>query len=147
VTDAAGAQRELVKDALGRLTDVYEDPAGSNFHTQYVADALNNVRQVMQGGSRSSRSGASTAWITSASLASGQLCSLLRTLGVRYCSNWSGVVSRSLTAAAIHSPREDADVFTPLGCRVNHEMNDSEKSVPDSALCSSASGPQDPSRM
>ena len=66
MTDAAGAQRELVKDALGRLTDVYEDPAGSNFHTQYVADALNNVRQVMQGGSRSSRSGASTAWITSA---------------------------------------------------------------------------------
>ncbi len=49
VTDQAGKKRKLMSDGLDRLTDVYEDPAGSNFHTNYIVDPLNNVRTVAQG--------------------------------------------------------------------------------------------------
>jgi RHS repeat-associated protein len=60
-TDQAGKARTLVSDALGRVTDVYEDPAGSNFHTQYTVDPLGNVRTVKQinstqGGTNQTRS-------------------------------------------------------------------------------------------
>ncbi len=47
-TDQAGKARTLVSDALGRLTDVYEDPSGNNFHTNYAY--ANNVVTVTQGG-------------------------------------------------------------------------------------------------
>ena len=46
-TDQAGKARTLVTDALGRLTDVYEDPGGNNFHTNYAY--LNNIVTVTQG--------------------------------------------------------------------------------------------------
>ena len=50
VTDQANLQRAFVTDALGRLTDVYEDPQGNNnFHTNYVFDALGNLLTVNQG--------------------------------------------------------------------------------------------------
>lgn len=50
VTDQAGKQRKSVTDALGRLTSVYEDPAGLNYLTSYSYDALGNLRKVNQGG-------------------------------------------------------------------------------------------------
>jgi RHS repeat-associated protein len=43
-----GHSRESVTDALGRLTDVYEDPLGVNYHTAYTYDALGNLRTVTQ---------------------------------------------------------------------------------------------------
>jgi RHS repeat-associated protein len=49
VTDQASNQRASVTDALGRTTDVYEDPQNNNFHTQYVVDPLNNIVTVNQG--------------------------------------------------------------------------------------------------
>lgn len=51
VTDQAGKQRSSVSDALGRLTDIYEDPdpGGLNYRTSYQYDALGNLRTVMQG--------------------------------------------------------------------------------------------------
>ena len=49
VTDQAGKKRESVTDALGRLTDVYEDPAGWNYQTSYVYDVLDNLVKVTQG--------------------------------------------------------------------------------------------------
>jgi RHS repeat-associated protein len=48
ISDPAGNSKKLVSDALGRLTDVYEDSSGSNFHTQYSTS--NNVMTVNQGG-------------------------------------------------------------------------------------------------
>jgi YD repeat-containing protein len=50
VTDQNGKQRKSVTDALGRLTQVYEDPAGLNYLTSYTYDVLGNLRQVDQGG-------------------------------------------------------------------------------------------------
>jgi RHS repeat-associated protein len=49
LTEEAGNQRLQLTDGLGRLTDVYEDPYGANFRTNYVVDPLNNVRTVTQG--------------------------------------------------------------------------------------------------
>ncbi|MEK6411088.1 MAG: hypothetical protein AABN34_29555, partial [Acidobacteriota bacterium] len=49
VTDQAGKQRKSVVDGLGRLVKVFEDPAGSNFETDYIYDALSNLLQVDQG--------------------------------------------------------------------------------------------------
>jgi RHS repeat-associated protein len=49
-THQAGSQRASVTDALGRLTDVYENPAGNKFRTSYVVGPLNQVRTVAQGG-------------------------------------------------------------------------------------------------
>jgi RHS repeat-associated protein len=46
--NAPGHSRESVTDALGRMTDVYEDPLGSNYHTAYTYDALGNLRTVTQ---------------------------------------------------------------------------------------------------
>ncbi len=51
VTDQAGKQRSSVSDALGRLTQVVEDPTagGLNYSTTYTYDVLGNLRQVTQG--------------------------------------------------------------------------------------------------
>jgi RHS repeat-associated protein len=49
VTDEAGKIRKSCSDALGRLTQVFEDPNGVNYETDYGYDALNNLTQVTQG--------------------------------------------------------------------------------------------------
>jgi RHS repeat-associated protein len=49
VTDQAGKSRKSVTDALGRLVQVYEDPAGVNYLTSYSYDGLNNLVNVYQG--------------------------------------------------------------------------------------------------
>jgi RHS repeat-associated protein len=49
VTDQAGKTRKSVTDALGRLTAVYEDPAGLNYQTSYSYDVLDNLTSVSQG--------------------------------------------------------------------------------------------------
>jgi YD repeat-containing protein len=49
VTDQAGKARKSVTDALGRLTDVYEDPAGLNYQTSYLYDVLDDLVKVTQG--------------------------------------------------------------------------------------------------
>ncbi len=49
VTDQAGKQRKSVADALGRLIQVYEDPAGLNYLTSYSYDTLDNLMTVSQG--------------------------------------------------------------------------------------------------
>ncbi|HEY4423151.1 MAG TPA: LamG-like jellyroll fold domain-containing protein, partial [Pyrinomonadaceae bacterium] len=49
VTDQAGKSRKSVTDALGRLIEVYEDPAGVNYQTSYLYDALDNLTRVTQG--------------------------------------------------------------------------------------------------
>jgi RHS repeat-associated protein len=48
VTDQAGKVRRSFTDALGRLTQVVEDPVGLNYLTSYGYDALNNLTQVVQ---------------------------------------------------------------------------------------------------
>ncbi len=55
VTDQAGKSRNSVTDGLGRLTQVFEDPAGLNYETDYAYDALDNLLTVNQkGGSTNS---------------------------------------------------------------------------------------------
>jgi RHS repeat-associated protein len=49
VTDQAGKIRKSVSDALGRLIDVYEDPAGLNYQTTYTYDVMDNLVKVTQG--------------------------------------------------------------------------------------------------
>ncbi len=49
VTDQSDKARRSVTDALGRLTQVVEDPSGLNYQTNYTYDALNNLRKVQQG--------------------------------------------------------------------------------------------------
>src|SRR5579859_2002967 len=49
-TDEAGKQRKACYDALGRLTNVWEDPSGLNYETHYQYDALGNLLQVDQKG-------------------------------------------------------------------------------------------------
>jgi RHS repeat-associated protein len=54
-TDQAGNSRKTVFDSLGRLTQVFEDPAGLNYETDYAYDALDNLLTVNQkGGSTNS---------------------------------------------------------------------------------------------
>jgi hypothetical protein len=43
VSDPAGKSRKSVTDALGRLLEVYEDPAGLNYQTAYAYDMLDNL--------------------------------------------------------------------------------------------------------
>lgn len=50
VTDEAGKTRKSCSDGLGRLTQVFEDPTGLNYETDYVYDALNNLLNVNQKG-------------------------------------------------------------------------------------------------
>jgi hypothetical protein len=47
VTDRASKSRKSVTDALGRLTDVYEDPLELNYRTTYGYDALDNLRLLL----------------------------------------------------------------------------------------------------
>lgn len=55
MTDQAGKSRKSCIDGLGRLTQVFEDPAGLNYETDYTHDALNNLLTVKQkGGSTNS---------------------------------------------------------------------------------------------
>jgi RHS repeat-associated protein len=51
MTDQAGRKRSNVSDALGRLTQVTEDPTsgGLNYLTTYTYDVLGNLRTVTQG--------------------------------------------------------------------------------------------------
>jgi RHS repeat-associated protein len=50
VTDQAGKSRRSVTDGLGRLIQVFEDPAGLNYETDYTYDALSNLTRVDQWG-------------------------------------------------------------------------------------------------
>ncbi len=50
VTDQAGKTRKSCGDALGRLTQVFEDPAASNYETDYQYDTLDNLTRVDQKG-------------------------------------------------------------------------------------------------
>ncbi len=50
VTDQAGKSRKTVTDGLGRLTQVFEDPAGLNYETDYTYDVLDNLLTVNQKG-------------------------------------------------------------------------------------------------
>jgi RHS repeat-associated protein len=49
VQDQAGKQKSSTTDALGRLTQVIEDPAGLAYQTTYTYDVVGNLRQVQQG--------------------------------------------------------------------------------------------------
>ena len=49
VIDPAGKARQEVRDGLGRLIQVIEDPSGLNYSTSYNYDALDNLIQVLQG--------------------------------------------------------------------------------------------------
>ena len=51
VIDQAGKSRKSCSDALGRLTQVFEDPGGLNYETDYQYDLLNNLIRVDQKGS------------------------------------------------------------------------------------------------
>lgn len=48
VTDEADNKRTSTKDALGRMVQVVEDPGGYGYVTDYVYDALGNLRKVRQ---------------------------------------------------------------------------------------------------
>lgn len=50
MSDQALKQRKSVSDALGRLSQVIEDPSGLNYQTFYSYDALGNLILVRQGG-------------------------------------------------------------------------------------------------
>lgn len=50
VTDQTGKARKSCSDGLGRLTQVFEDPSGVNFETDYQYDLLNNLIRVDQKG-------------------------------------------------------------------------------------------------
>jgi RHS repeat-associated protein len=50
VTDEAGKKRESCSDALGRLTEVIEDPGGLGYVTTYTYDALDNLTGVNEAG-------------------------------------------------------------------------------------------------
>lgn len=50
VTDQYGIKRQSVTDGLGRLTQVFEDPGGLNYETDYAYDALDNLLCVAQKG-------------------------------------------------------------------------------------------------
>jgi RHS repeat-associated protein len=50
VTDQAGKSRKSVSDGLGRLTQVFEDPTGLSYETDYQYDALDNLTRDDQKG-------------------------------------------------------------------------------------------------
>lgn len=52
VKDEAGKQRKSETDALGRLTNVWEDPLGLNYQTTYSYNAFGDLTNVVQTGSR-----------------------------------------------------------------------------------------------
>jgi RHS repeat-associated protein len=49
VSDQTNKQRKSVSDGLGRLIQVYEDPAGLNYLTSYTYDVLDGLTTVSQG--------------------------------------------------------------------------------------------------
>ncbi len=49
VIDPAGNERREVRDGLGLLTQVIEDPSGLNYSTTYLYDTLGNLTHVGQG--------------------------------------------------------------------------------------------------
>ena len=49
-TDAASHGRKLCTDALGRVSQVYEDPNGANYLTSYQYSGLDNLTDVVQNG-------------------------------------------------------------------------------------------------
>jgi RHS repeat-associated protein len=53
VTDQGGKSRRSVTDGLGRLTQVFEDPAGLNYETDYAYDTLDSLLCVGQKGTNS----------------------------------------------------------------------------------------------
>jgi len=53
VTDEAGKSRKSCSDGLGRLTQVFEDPANRNYETDYKYDALDNLLCAAQKGTNS----------------------------------------------------------------------------------------------
>jgi len=53
VTDQTGKSRKSVADGLGRLTQVFEDPGGLNYETDYQYDALGNLLCAGQKGTNS----------------------------------------------------------------------------------------------
>ena len=55
MTDQTGKSRESVGDSLGRLTQIFEDPAGLNFETDCTCDALGNLLTVNQKGGSTGR--------------------------------------------------------------------------------------------
>jgi len=50
VTDQQGRARKSCTDGLGRLTQIFEDPASFNYETDYTYDVLNNLLTVNQKG-------------------------------------------------------------------------------------------------
>jgi RHS repeat-associated protein len=48
-TDESGKARKVCLDALGRATNVYEDPGGLNYATSYSYDGLDDLLTVSQG--------------------------------------------------------------------------------------------------
>jgi len=48
-TDQASKARNSVTDALGRLKELYEDPSGVNYKTEYAYDVLDDLTTVTQG--------------------------------------------------------------------------------------------------
>jgi RHS repeat-associated protein len=54
VTDQAGAARKSQTDALGRMTYVWEDPATSNYETDYTYNVLDDLVGVTQKGGSTS---------------------------------------------------------------------------------------------
>jgi RHS repeat-associated protein len=50
VTDQAGKKHKSVTDAMGRLVQVFEDPSGLNYETDYTYDVLDNLTCVEQHG-------------------------------------------------------------------------------------------------
>jgi RHS repeat-associated protein len=53
VTDQTGKSRKSVTDSLGRLIQVFEDPVGVNYETDYGYDALNDLLCAAQKGTNS----------------------------------------------------------------------------------------------
>jgi RHS repeat-associated protein len=56
VSDEAGKARKSCVDGLGRMTGVWEDPAGLDYETDYLYDALSDLTSVTQKGSSSTNS-------------------------------------------------------------------------------------------
>ena len=48
-TDSTGKARKMETDAEGRTVSVWEDPAGSNYETDYTYDVMDNLTGVTQG--------------------------------------------------------------------------------------------------
>ncbi|MGO4518844.1 RHS repeat domain-containing protein [Terriglobus sp. 2YAB30_2] len=48
--DESTRKSKLVRNAFGDITDVYEDPSGLSLHTNYIYDALGNLKTVTQSG-------------------------------------------------------------------------------------------------